>query len=394
MADISKINVNNTEYNVKDATARSKQIIEGQASGSIATFSDGGDNIPMKSCEVAIVAQQASGTPSPSNPLPITGFSSVNLLQNANNMFFMEFLKGSGITLFDGVASGTASNFYNNFGVIAGISQVYEHFKPNTQYTISWKAYTTASVSSANLGLIVGIQYTDNTNDTVAMPNNTNSYTQFSIVSNASKTIKRMFLSFSTGGANTWYLKEVQINEGTTIETYQSPTVYPVSLGQTIYGGTAELVGGNGTKTFGYVDLGSLSWTYTGGKFLATVSDAITPVSGGDTSAICEIYNRVAYSSSIADLSFYLCANQLSLTKYLTIRDDSYNGDTNAFKTGVTGKKIVFTLETPTAFTFTGANIPTLSGVNNVYADSGDVDLEYFNENADEIAELIRVLTQ
>lgn len=222
----------------------------------IQTFSDGGNNIPMKSCEVAIVAQQASGTPSPSTPLPITGFSSVAL----------------------------------------------------------------------------------------------------------------------------------SVSDGVT------PTTTNVSLGQTIYGGTAELVGGNGTKAFGYVDLGDLSWNYAGGTFRAIVSDAIAPISGGDTTAICEIYNRVGYSSSIADLSFYLCANQLSASKYLVIRDDSYNENAAAFKTGVTGKKLVYTLGTPTAFTFTGATIPTLSGVNNVYADSGDVnELEYFNDKADEIAELINI---
>jgi hypothetical protein len=61
----------------------------------------------------------------------------------------------------------------------------------------------------------------------------------------------------------------------------------------------------------------------------------------------------------------------------------------------MTGVKFVYELETPTAFTFTGANIPTLSGTNNIYADSGDIQsLEYFNDKADDIASMVRLMTR
>ena len=178
------------------------------------------------------------------------------------------------------------------------------------------------------------------------------------------------------------------------LDTPTTTDTHTITLPETIYGGSLEATSGNGTKTFGAVDLGDLSWNYAGGTFRAIVSDAISPISGGDTTAICEIYNRVAYSSSIADLSFYLCANQLSASKYLVIKDDSYSGDTNAFKSGVTGKKLIYTLETTTPFTTTPEEIPTLSGVNNIYSNTGDVEVEYFNENADQMAELIKVLTR
>ena len=43
----------------------------------------------------------------------------------------------------------------------------------------------------------------------------------------------------------------------------------------------------------------------------------------------------------------------------------------------------------------TGANIPTLSGLNNIYTDCGDIQsLEYFNENGDDIASLVRLMTR
>ena len=46
---------------------------EKTASGAIASFSDGADTVPLKSLVFGIEPVQASGTPSPSNPLPISG---------------------------------------------------------------------------------------------------------------------------------------------------------------------------------------------------------------------------------------------------------------------------------------------------------------------------------
>lgn len=48
------------------------------SSGSIATFSTS-LALPLVECKAEIVAQQASGTPTPANPLPISGFNSIEL---------------------------------------------------------------------------------------------------------------------------------------------------------------------------------------------------------------------------------------------------------------------------------------------------------------------------
>lgn len=45
----------------------------------VAVFADGGDDIPVKSLKVKILSTQSSGTPSPSNPKPITSYNSVNV---------------------------------------------------------------------------------------------------------------------------------------------------------------------------------------------------------------------------------------------------------------------------------------------------------------------------
>ena len=85
---------------------------EKTASGAIASFSDGADTVPLKSLVFGIEPIQASGTPSPTNPLPISGHNSLtgvhcgkNLLPNktyqwsANNLILGDDSNQYGIFL-------------------------------------------------------------------------------------------------------------------------------------------------------------------------------------------------------------------------------------------------------------------------------------------------------
>ena len=95
------------------------------ASGSIATFdTDMTENLVEVKCQ--IVAQQASGTPSPSNPLPITTYTEMNVGATGKNLFD----KNSaivGLWQSDGTYDGNNSSFRT----------VYCRVKPNTTYYIS-----------------------------------------------------------------------------------------------------------------------------------------------------------------------------------------------------------------------------------------------------------------
>lgn len=65
------------------------------ASGSIASFNNGGDDIPVSEFECEIVAQQASGTPTPVNPLAITGFSQADITDRGKNLLENEATSGT-----------------------------------------------------------------------------------------------------------------------------------------------------------------------------------------------------------------------------------------------------------------------------------------------------------
>ena len=76
----------------------------------VASFTDGLGNIDFPSLKVAITPVQASGTPSPSNPLPISGWSAVNITVNDdldNPQTENEYLINLGGTYYGGVLDVT-----------------------------------------------------------------------------------------------------------------------------------------------------------------------------------------------------------------------------------------------------------------------------------------------
>lgn len=77
MADVSKITLpGGNTYNIKDAAAR----LMGAGSGTIVLFDDGAEDKPISELRIGInPVQSGSGTPSLSNPRPITGWTGVNI---------------------------------------------------------------------------------------------------------------------------------------------------------------------------------------------------------------------------------------------------------------------------------------------------------------------------
>ena len=73
---------NNSKYWAEQSLANQYgAFIVKSASGQIASFNDGADDVPMKSVKVAIVPKQSgSGDPSPTNVRPITGWTDINVI--------------------------------------------------------------------------------------------------------------------------------------------------------------------------------------------------------------------------------------------------------------------------------------------------------------------------
>lgn len=377
---------------------------------SVQTFTDGGDNIPMKSCEVAIVAQQASGTPSPSNPLSITGFSSIDIMNDGKNRIPLTVANIKAVNT--GTWTGNEITIANvKYTILTDTDGNVTGIKAHGQASSNSRFYISTDFTDSNNVILNGCP-TGGSNSSyfLNVQGLGSDYGEGFSISSPNNCVISIYVMSGYNANNLEFEPMIRLasDNNTTFEPYRLSTTTTVSLGQTIYGGTAELVGGNGTKKYDISDLGDLSWSYdsTNRRFVALLTGAKLNGSSRaytNPNSKCTDYEVIftdreyTYNEMISGISsknnviwIYTASGQ----SYVNVKDTAY---TNAptFETAMTGVKFVYELETPTSFTFTGANIPTLSGTNNVYADSGDVNaLEYFNDKADDIASMVRLITR
>lgn len=326
------------------------------ATGSIATFPDG-SGLNAVATEVQIEPKQAgSGTPSPDNVREISGWSSVEV-------------SSAGVNLFDKTnALDVSAYFGTKLLSSTNHKTIYIPCKPNTTYTV---------INSANNRRNVG--YT-----TVLPAVNVDVYGIATGTITTGPDAKYLVCYCYNQNVDTVtyqdVLNAIQLELGTTATDYEpyNGISTTINLGQTVYGGTIYPEEGRGTITMGMVDLGTLTWLNGGGsRFTATISDISTvvvpPYTNRLIGAVCSNYpadTQISISDSMTDKTW------IRSDKTITIKDTSYT-DATAFKTAMSGVQLCYELATPIEFTFPSVNIPTLNGTNNIWADSGDIEVEY-----------------
>lgn len=340
-------------------------------SGALVSFTDGAP-MPMVACTAEIVPKQSgSGTPSPDNVRAISGWESVNVNVSGKNLCEIYKISptNSAITLNEDKTSITVNG------------------------TLSSNVTTALYVGEATelqKALPSGVTYVQS-NDLNA----------------------RMLLLKKSGGQSRWisggasftlteneiqgywyvqipagtYNNEVyhfQIELGTTATTYEpyTGTTTTVNLGRTVYGGTLDVVTGVLTVDRVMVDLGTLDWAYAPNVSMFNVtapSDSPAINDPKNLEAFCEWYDNQTgiVITSMTDGSFCMNTTRFSGSrKVIAIKDSRYT-DPTAFKTAVSGVKLVYELATPTTYQLTPTEVNTLLGENNVWADSGDVEITY-----------------
>ena len=147
----------------------------------------------------------------------------------------------------------------------------------------------------------------------------------------------------------------------------------------TVYGGSVT-VGKDGsrtvTKTWEEVDLGSLNWNYQSSQQRFNTSDlallAKKPSSSSTAlNALCECY-KVVSRNDFTDMTIAMATDGS-----LFCKDTNYTTK-ESFISAVTGQKLIYELATPLTYTLSPDDpIPSLLGVNNVFADTGNVAVDY-----------------
>lgn len=349
------------------------------ASGTIAHFSDGADDVPLKSLTAQIVPiQEGTGDPSPSNPRPISGTDELTLTQTGANLLDGEktadaFVETVSTPTNTYKGEDTDGKFLSFFGSYAINQKTFFSipFKANTQYSVILKMKKDNNSNASNLAFV----YTDGTRVQLTAPTTPTPNEVFTFVATSSSTKTLASIDgFYASGRSFLYYEESGVFEGvlTTadFEPYKSET-HTIDLGQEIMGGTADVVGGVGSKTSGFaVYDGSEEWFEQSGTFRVPA-----PQDGYyDTGLTVCIDNCNLFNPSLSGNNTI----RRGLAN-LVITTNSFSSLAD-FKASLstTPLQIAYPLTTPTEYTFTGQPTRSLLGVNNVWTDSGEVlDVDY-----------------
>lgn len=306
------------------------------ASGAIATF-DTSLALPLQDLQIAINAVQEEGTPTPSSPKLISGFTGANI-------------KVNGLNLFGGTYDGTKFPL---------------HIKSGTQLTASIK----------NVGSDARITYyrEDNTQiDYWGISSSTAYKRTFTLSEDA-----YYFAFTKTSGTNP--LEECQLELGDTVHAFEPYTANVTVIdwqteAGTVSEGTLDVTTGVLTVTWGSVDMGSLTWTYDS-TYHRMKSNSIADMKKVNTARtlvfLCPIYQVISDGRSIANVpndSIYASFDSDQKTA-VWVHDSDYS-DANVFKTAMSGIYIVYPLETPVTYQLTPTQISAIVGTNNVFTDT------------------------
>lgn len=361
-----------SEYEWADLLQGFRPLPIRTASGTIAHFEDGADDVPCVSVVANIVPiQSGTGTPSPSNPRPISGTDELNVVNVSD--YANEFR---------GLYLGTHA--FVNLGTLSWYlgSQGYWYCMPEgaKSGTKNWGCYPyylkPDSVAWANMDdFMAAFGGTQFRLKNSAFDGNTGAQTR--------EALDGVYLIYELDTPTTPTITQQEFEMLCTAFNISGST-YTFDLGQEIMGGTADVVGGTGTKTHGSVDLGSLTWTYhsASGQYsdffdCYLPNDSIVGTASVAFDGYFEIYKSIP-SANIALSGYDDGVMALaSGTRRFIVCDKRFTS-AEALKTALNGKMLAYPLATPTEYTFTGQQINSLLGVNNVWTDSGEVlDVEY-----------------
>lgn len=184
---------------------------EKTVSGAIVTFPDGADGVPLKKCEITL-------------PASLDGYSSVDVVSAGKNILNDSIRGRNGFNIYFGHDTGTPNDF--SVRLRAGT------------YTFS---VVTADGTTTNLY----VKNSDTNTHITGFP----AYNALSKTFTLSEDTNCAVFCYKSEYTDVTDITSAQIEAGSTATTYESytaPTTHTASLGRTIYGGSVDVVAGEG----------------------------------------------------------------------------------------------------------------------------------------------------
>lgn len=306
------------------------------------------------------------------NICPISGWTGCEVTRAGKNL-----LNNIDATIINGYITGSktiASSSYNRIVVIP--------CKPNTDYTYTWNR---SAISGNDDSLVLGYDHFPAIGEvgdtTLFLISESGNHVAFRTKE------KEVYLAIKYANVNTSdadaTLAGSMLELGTTATAYEpyNGQTYTIDLDGTRYGGTLDVTTGVLTVTHGIVDLGTLTWSLYYGTVYANVSGAKLPQSGAVANIICSQYKASNITSVLAKSENGIIAineGQSRVNLYDASLSDKTAGEV---KTALSGVQLVYELATPQVVQLTPTQVTTLLGQNNIWADSGEVEVTYLAQD-------------
>ena len=346
------------------------------ASGAIANF-DTDLALDLVSCKASIVASQPSGTPTPSSPLAISGYTGVNLTRCGVNLFSVNSRVGQ-TTAYVTYTSDDNYIYLNgtkNGGGYAVMSGLTATLPTGTYYL---KAFAVSGTASNTVSLY-GFDGSDSITADLLGGERT-------LTLSEPTTFGFRFAVWADGTVLDNYKVGIVITTASGISAFTpyNGTTYAVSWQDeagTVYGGNIDLTTGLLTVTWGYTALSALTWYYNAGKkifYSNSLVSELKSIAGGD------IYNALSNDYEVVSVNTLynndpdnsLAIGYIYSDKNVNVIDNRYTNATD-FKNNVTGV-LVYELATPVTYQLTPTQVRALVGVNNVFNDTnGNTEVSY-----------------
>ena len=150
-----------------------------------------------------------------------------------------------------------------------------------------------------------------------------------------------------------------------------------ISLGDTYYSGTVDVLTGVLTVTHKQIDVGNKIWSETGTSIFYCSTSDMAALTGANV--LCDTYLTANNASGTGSAGSWtdLTIRGQTTGERIFIKDLSFE-TAAAFKTGRTGTKIVYPLATPTTIQLTPQEVESLLGDNTLWSDAnGDLTVTY-----------------
>lgn len=370
-----------TTYVVASAPA----IVETTEPASVASFADGAAGIPVKSLLADInPVQTGSGDPSPTNIRPITGWTGMNVVRTGKNLFDVEErltgqtkangdpLSSPAYTLSNGVVSISSSL------VVYGRRMFSSMWLSPATYTISF----VPTLSGTNIAVGRSVRLMDDPKsdivaaNSISVVNGQRTSISFTVTVEGNYAIS---LQPSNADSGTLQMTDIQLERSASATDYEpyNGTTYPISWADeagTVYGGTLDVTTGLLTVTHYYwTENGTANWSKNAdGSFYTAYSSPLSTQAEGSV-GWC---NYCPYELTFNGVTMFARANNLiNLGKGW----GSLYADTTALKAAfaATPLQVVYPLATPQTYQLTPQAVTTILGQNNIWADTGDVEVAY-----------------